>query len=345
MSRLTYLLTLTLACFNTLCDAKELTTDALILGLNHADLTIQNGEVRAIVTVKRAAQKTEKEIEVWKQAERERDLERFRPHSLFPDIGLKEFEEEYVAPLLEFQANRLRGYTEIYHLTCLFRLLSRDPLLYQYKLTQQEVEGLSLDSHHALRLQERTFLLIAHDSKKQVKQTIGNAVISTVPHQSVRFFGTDLEYFCIWNFFSLGRSGISVPPETKYIGEEHVESTRCHILEFKSKYKRSYRLWVEIADKNFSVRKAEIRKSPDAPLGFGYNGERLVYKQFEQFGDVWLPKVSEITRYKKDGTFRTKIRIEIITAQFNVAFPENFFDIDRDFYYQLHRRGRPSKPP
>ena len=334
MSRLTYLLTLILACFNTLCDAEELTTDALIRGLNHADRTIQNGEVRAIITVKRASGRTEKEIEVWKQAERKRDLERFRPR---PDIGLKEFEEEYLAPMLEFQANRLREYTTIYHVTSLFRILSRGPLLYQYKLTQQEVEGLSLDSHPALNSQQSTFALFAHDSKKQVKQSIGNAVYPKAPHQAVRFFGTDSEHFCIWNFSYLGRSNGSVPPETKYIGEEHLDSTRCHILEFTGR--STYRLWVEVADKNFSVRKSEIRKSPDAHLK-----EHSVYKQFEQFGDVWLPKVSEITRYGKDGSFRTEIRIEIITAQFNVTFPENFFDIDRNFYYQQHRRGRPPKP-
>ncbi len=245
MSKPTFVFLFTLTCLSALCAAEELNIAVLIRGLNHANRTIQSGEVRALVTDKHYFGQTEKEIEDWIKAERKRELERFKPHPSFPDIGPKEFEEEYLEPLLEFQANSSREYITIYHATSLFRLLSRNsPRLYQYKLTQQEVEGLSLDSQHALRSQNSTFFIFSHDSKKQVKQTIGNAVYPTAPRQSVQFFSTSREHFAFWDFYYLGRSGISVPPETKYIGDETVDGTPCHVLECTSKHKFIHRLWV-----------------------------------------------------------------------------------------------------
>lgn len=337
MSRLTTLLTLTLAGLSTLCSAEELPTDALIRGINQAGRTIQNGEVSAIVTIKHAARKTEKEIEVWKQTERKRELERLKSRSLFPNVGLKEFEEEIRAPQLEFQANVYREHIEIQHVTSLFQLLSTHPYLYQYKLTVQEVQGLSLDSQNARHSQDSMFFILAHDSQKQVKQNIGNAVSAASPGRSVEFYKTSMEHFGMWNFSLYAEPGTSIPPGAKCIGEERVDSTLCQVLEYTNGL--FWHLWVEITDKNFSVRKAESRKEKDGPLR-----SQHVYKQFEQFGNIWSPKVTESIYYGEDGAVRIEYRTEITTAQFNVDFPENFFDIDRDFYYQPRSRRHSSDP-
>lgn len=336
MSRLTAFLTLTLAFLSTLCAAKELPTDALIRGVNEAGGTIRSGEISAIVTIKRTAQKTEKEIEVWKQAHREKMLKRFKPHALFPDIGLKEYDEEYLRQQLESMANSYRERTDVRHVTTLFQILTDDPYLYQYKLTEQEVEPLPLDSKNAQQAQDSNFVLLAHDSRKQVKQTIGSALGAAAPRYSVEFFGPGMQHAGYWGFSAFGRSGIPVPSEAKNIGEEQVDGIPCYVLEFTQRgWTRN--LWIEIADKNFSVRKVEIRKNPEDSVIIS----QIIYKHFKQFGEVWFPTIYEGINYGDDGTLRNQIRIETIAAQFNVKFPEDYFDIDRDFYYQ----PGPRRPP
>ena len=339
MSRLTTFLTLTLTFLSTLCAAEKLPMDAIIRGVNQARVTIQSGEVFAIVTIKHAAQKTEKEIEVWKQAHREEMLKRFKPHALFPDIGLKEYDEEYLPQQLESMANSSREHTDVWHVTTLFQILTDDPYLYQYKLTWQEIERLSLDSENAQQAQDSNFVLLAHDSRKQVKQTVGSALGAASPRHSVEFFGTGMQHAGYWGFSTFGRSGIPVPSEAKNIGEERVDGIPCYVLKFTQRG-WTRKLWIESADKNFSIRKVEIRKNPEDSV----IKSQTIYKHFKQFGEVWFPTVYEGINYGDDGTLLNEIWIEIIAAQFNVEFPEDFFEIDRDFYYQPASRHPPELP-
>ena len=339
MSKLTSLLALTLVCLSHLCPAEELTLDVLIRGVNQARLTIQSGEVRTIVTVKRAAQKTEKEIVEWKQTEIENELRNFRPHSLFPDVGFKEFKKDFLEPVSEFEADRYRQRIENENSTTIFRLLmpDTDHFLYQYKLTGQEVKGLSLDSENAQHVQDSNFSLLAHDGKKQVKHNIGNAVFVTAPRDTVQFFGADSEHGGFWDFDIFGRSSIPIGTDTQLIGKEQIDGAECYILASTDTSGWHGQIWVD-PNTDFCIRKEEVRLGSDTLIN------QVFYKDFEQFGDIWFPKVREGIHYRKNGTVKTETRVEIIEAQFNVKFPEDFFHIDRDFYYQPGPRRPPELP-
>ncbi|MYK44522.1 MAG: outer membrane lipoprotein-sorting protein [Gammaproteobacteria bacterium] len=307
MSKLTSLLALTLVCLSHLCFAEELTLETLIRGVNQARLTIQSGEVRTIVTVKRAAQKTEKEIVEWKQTEIENELRNFRSHSLFPDVGSKEFKKDFLEPVFEFEADQYRQPIENENVTTIFRLLAPDTdlLLYKYKLTVQEVKGLSLDSESAQHIQDSNFFLLAHDSKKQVKQNIGDVVFATAPQNTVQFFSTDSEYGGFWNFDIFGRSSIPVGTDTQLIKKEQIDGAECYVLASTDASGWHGQIWVD-TDKDFCIRKEEVRLGSDTLIN------RVFYKDFEKFGDIWFPKVREGIHYRKNGTVKTETRVEII---------------------------------
>ncbi len=342
MLRISFRLILILFSLSSVCDAEDLTLDALIGGVNQARLTIQSGEVQAIITVKRAAQKSEDEIAVWKQAERERELKAFIPDAAFPNLGLKEFEEDYLTPHLDFNANWYRQRTEIEHATTLFHILEPDvatlPTLYQYKITRQERQGLSLDSQGVQHLQDSRFYLLAYDMQTQVKQDIGNVVSATAKRYAFQLFKSD-RHGGYLPFSLFGRALYRVPADAKQVGKERIEGAECHMLVFDTEGGLIMKIWIDVS-KDFCIRKAEYRRTSSTQIF-----SRTVYKQFQQFGDIWFPKIKQNTLYREDGTVRNENRVEIENAQFNVDFPKDFFQIDRDFYREQMGRIRNTDAP
>jgi len=342
MLRISFRLTLILFCLRSICHAEELTVAQLIHGVNQARLTIQSGEVQATITVHRAARKSEDEIAVWKQAERERELKAFIPDPAFPNIGLKAFEKGYLTPHLDFNANWYRQHTEIERATTLFHILEPDvatlPTLYQYKITLQERQGISLDSQGAQHLQDSRFSLLTYDTQTQVKEEIGNAVSAAAKRAAFQLFNAD-RHGGYLPFSLFGRALYRVPGDAKQVGKEQIDGAECHVLVFDTEDGLTMQFWVD-ASKDFCIRKAEYRR-PAATHIFS----RTVYKQFQRFGDVWFPKMRQNTLYREDGTVRNENRVDIETAQFNVEFPKEFFQIDRDFYRgqmgRVHNTGAP----
>lgn len=336
MLRINFTVILMLFCLSFVCRAEELTVDALIRGANQARRTIQSGEVITLTTVKRTTRKSEEEIIVWQQIERKRELKAFIPDPLFPNVGLKEFGADYLTPHLNFRANRERQRTEIKHTTTLFQILEADnanlPTLYQYKLTSQELQGLSLNSQNAQHLQDSRFYFLAYDTQTQVKQDIGNILFPTPSSNSVQFFGSD-KHGGFWDFSLFGRSSY-LPTDAQLVGKAYVGGAECHVLAYTYNNGGHAQIWVDTA-KDFCIRKSEYRRNSSEASLFSHT----VFKQFKRFGDVWFPTVRESTHYREDSTVKFEIRVDIKAAQFNVDFPKNFFRIDREFYRQPNLRG------
>lgn len=330
MLRIAFLTFLVLFSLCPICRPEELTVEEIIRGVNQASLTIQSGEVTSITTVERAVEKSEAEIAVSMEEKKEIELRNFTPDPFYPDIDVKKFEKDYLIPTLNYYADQERMRTKIDHSTTLFehRLPAgtNDPGVYQYKMTTIDAPGLSLDSEAAQHHHAGIFFLLAYDAQIQVKQTIGDIVSPYPLSHAVQFFGSDT-HGGFWFFSKFGRSGSTVPEDAQLVGRENIDGISCYILKMATSHGWTKRIWID-TDRDFSVRKMELRKIPDQVERF------TVFKKFEKFGDVWFPKIRESTFYKKDGTIKSVLRTEVTDAQFNVNFPKDFFKIDKSFYYK-----------
>lgn len=282
------------------------------------------------------AQKTEEEIAIWKQVERIDALKQFTPDPSYPDIDLQKFEEDYLTPHLDFRADRYRASTQIQVATSLFQFLTAGTDLsqqpYRYKVMLQQTEGLPLNSEKAKHTQDSLFYGLVYDQLVQAKEDIGNTHFAIHPSYAVRLYPNP-QAAGFFNYSLFGRSVDIIPPDAQWIGKEHIDAAECYILEYT--HADAYvKLWIDV-DKDFSIRQFEYSESRDTIVR-----QRGVYKHFEKFSDVWYPKVRDSTIYNAEGTMRNNIRIDILNAQFNVIFPEGFFEIDQEFYYQHqnHRR-------
>ncbi len=326
-----YTLTMSMVfCFCTLCTSEDLTLETLRTGINQARTTIESGEVIAIVSYTRPAEKTEPEITRWKQVERENELKTFTPDPFFPDIDLQTFEEEYLNPRLDFRADWYRTSTKIVVATSLFQILtagterSKEP--YRYKVLLQETEGVPLNSENAKHIQESLFYGLVYDQIVQAKEDIGNTHFAIPPSYAVRL-SANANAAGFFNYSLFGRSLDRIPPDAQLVGKERIDATECYTLEYTDE-EAYVKLWVDV-DKDFSIRQFEYSESPDTIVR-----QRGIYKQFEKVSDVWFPKLRDSTIYNADGTMRNNFRIEVLNAQFNVFFPDDFFEIDQDYYLQ-----------
>ena len=335
-----YTLTISIVfCFCSLCTSEQLTLETLRTGINQARSTIESGEVIAIVSYTRPAEKTEAEIAEWKQVERNDALKKFEPDASFPDVDLQKFEKDYLTPHLDFLADWYRESTQIKVATSLFQYLpvGTDRSSYRYKVMLQETEGLPLSSEKAKHIHESLFYGLVYDQQIQVKEDIGNTHFATYPSYAVSLYPND-QHAGFYNYSLFGRSGDIIPPDAQRVGKEYIDAAECEILEYTDSEVYG-KLWIDV-DKDFSIRKIEYSESADTIVR-----QRVLYKHFEKFSGVWYPTVRDSTIYHADGTMRNNFRMEILNAQFNVIFPEGFFDIDRDFYFQHqnHRRRRIEK--
>ena len=323
MSRITLSLFLMLFCVSSVCHADELTVDSLIRGVNQAGVQIQRGEVQYVVTrVEHSEQMSETEIAAWIKKRKEEDLKEFRdfgPDPFYPHVGLKEFEEVYLTKGLDFWAEWERQRTDIQACSVAFQILEWDTV---YKMTIEEGPGLSLESREAQHHQAGIFYLLAYDTQTQVREDIGD-IVKSAPASSVQFFRSN-SYYGFLNFAWYGRSTVSAT--AKRIGKESVDGAVCHLLAYETENGRHIKIWVDV-EKDFCIRRLEMKRTRDGPVV--YLGE---YKGFRRFGEIWYPVIIQITQYEDDGTLRSANTIEVKAAEFNVDFPQDFFQIDLEFY-------------
>ena len=316
-----------LLCVGSVCHPGEFYVDSLIRGVNQARLAIQSGEVRYSVTeINHAAQMSETEITVWMKKEKEDELKRFSqfgPDPLYPDIGLKEFEEVYLTAQLNFWAEWNRQSTDIETCSMAFQVMGKDTL---YKMTIEEQPGLSLDSREALHLQAGFFYLLTYDTQMQVKEDVGNIVTHT-PAPSVRFFSSN-SYYGFRQFAWYGRD--TVPTTARLVGEGVVDGAVCHLLTYETKNGRYIKSWVDV-EKDFCIRRLEMRRVQDGPVLY-----LAEYNDFRRFGEIWYPVIIQITVSKNDSTLKRVTIIEVEAADFNVDFPKDFFKVDPVFYGSAH---------
>ncbi len=320
--------------------ADDLSLVELLRGVNQARLEIENGEVQYIFHYNYAAQKSEAEIAAWIQTEKQRELNEFTSDPFFPDVGLKEFEEGYLIPNLNYWASREGSWTEVQKVSMAFQILASDetsfPKLYKYKMTIEESPGITLESQAAHFPQPGLFYLLSYDTQLQIKEDIGNVVFS-IP--SVQTWGSNYHagFHHLWVF---GRSGSYVPHSAKYLGKEQVDGKACYVLAFKREDGMHRQIWID-PEKAFCIRRAETRENPDSLVV----KDIVEYKKFQRFGDAWYPTVIQFTLYEKTGSIRSSYGFKIISAEFNVNFPKDFFTIEGNFYGGYGQRVRDMDAP
>ena len=319
-------------CFISICHAEESDINTVIQGANQACLTVRSGEVTIVTNVEHAPQKSEDEITTWIQAEKEQELKHFFPHDFSPKISVKTFEKEYLTPYLEFEANWYRQRREIEKSTTAFQILRTDErdsqIVRRYKQTHQEMLGISLDSEDAKHSRNSNFYLLVYDGQKQMRQDIGD-VTSTVFNDTNSHQFWDSDYHAGYILFELfGRAPYPIPANAKYLGKEQIDSTDCHVLTYEANDGIHSKIWVDMS-LDFCIRKKEISRKTQKST---YRISDTLYQKFEKFGDIWYPKIRDTTIYGKDGMVTTRALVEVILAQFNVDFPDKFFEVDRNLY-------------
>ena len=327
MYRIVFTIIIMLCCLNPLCYAADISIEELIRGVNQARLTIQSGEVQTETKVEYSAQKTEEEIELFIQKEKEKDLKKYVPEF---NIDVKTFEKNYLIPFLNYDANQYRQRTEELHTTTLFQIMNQNtensPKLFQYKLTLESEPGLSLDSEIAQHHHAGDIFFLAYDTQAHVRLSIGNQITTySLP------FAVDIEdvhtYYGYQDFSLFGRSIYHIPADAKHIGKENINGSGCHVLDFTAGKKQKMKIWVDESI-DFCVRKTEYLFDTDHVF------MRFEYKDFQRFNDVWFPNITTQTIYNKDGKIVMRYITNVMSADFNVDFPTDFFKIDRDYFGQ-----------
>lgn len=330
MRNIGFLLALTICFFSSICYAADISLEELIHGVNQARLTIQSGEVQTETKLEISAQKTEEEIAASIQIQKEEELRDYIPGSPGSNVDVKTFEKEFLIPYLDYNANWYRQHTKVEQATTLFQIVEPNtagfPELYHYKLTFIKSPGLSLDSESAKRDQAGEFFFLAYDSQIQVRMSIGNILSTSYFPQAIEIYDTD-NYYGYRQFSLFGRSPFRVPADAKHVGKESIGNTECHVIAFTNKKKQEIKIWVD-ESLDFCVRRIDFARR----LKTDHIIIRLEYKDFQQFKDVWYPKIMAETVFENDGKVININTIKVISADFNLDFPKNFFKIDKSFY-------------
>ena len=251
------------------------------------------------------------------------------PDPFYPEIGLKEFEEQYVIPRLKREASQKREWIDVEEISMAFQILDPGgvgfPELYNYRLTAQMHPGTTLESPNAGFPQQGLLYQLSYDTQQQIKEDIGD-VVFCVP--APRTWGEDY-YAGFHHFWSSGRSPFRVPGYAEYLGVEEVDGVECHILTFKLESGKLQYIWID-PEKGFCVRRSERRKNPESVQP----EVRRSSKNFQQFGDLWYPTFVEYRLYDEKGELQSIYDFQILSAAFNVTFPDAFFHIDNDFFFK-----------
>ena len=338
MYRIVFTIIIMLCWLNPLSYAEEITLDELIRGVNKARLDIKSGEVISKITQHIETEKTEEEIAESIKPDKVRELERFSPR---PDVDVNKFKQEYLAAYLDYRASCFRKRDQVEQATTLFRILEPDvpdrPTKYQYKLTMVERPGIPLDQMSERFHPSDSLFLLAYDMQTQVREHIGDAIFTT---GNVSFYDSDT-YGGFWGFSLYGRSPYSVPQDAKLIGKEKVDDVECYVLAFNlSDNRLKMQIWVDPV-KDFSLHKFELLiNAPTRQIRWGNE-----FKKFKKIGDLWYPYIMIDSNYRRNNVMANLYTIEIMDAQFNVDFPEDFFEIDKVYYEPPNMGQLPDAEP
>ncbi len=322
---------ITLLFFVSICPAADISVEELINGVNKARLTIKSGEVYSKTIEESEARKTEEEIAELIKTEKEEELKRFIPFQSSPDVDKEKYEaEEYLKAKLEDSARWYRQHKDNSRTTTLFKVLNAGDISqkpqYQYKLTRVDSPGVPLDEMSSRFRPSDDIFLLVYDKQTQVRESIGDIIFSLDDDPSaISFYDKSqhvgYQYFQFW-----GRSSYYVPPKAKHIGTEKIDGVECHILVFTTTDRRRIRIWID-PEKDYAVHRID-----HLPLTIELVVWRSVYKQFVKYGDFWFPQVHVGNSFFRDGRIERTITDEVIDAEFNVDFPDGFFEFEREYY-------------
>ncbi len=320
---------ITLLFFVSVSSVADISVEELIDGVNKARLTIKSGEVYSKTIEESEARKTEEEIAELIKTEKEEELRRFTPLQSSPDVDKEKYEAEYLKAKLEDSAQWYRKHKDICRTTTLFRVLNAGDLSqksqYQYKLTRVDSPGVPLDEMSSrFRPSDRIFLLV-YDKQTQVHESIGDIFFYVSPPSDITFYDRS-QHVGFQSLQFWGRSSYYVPPDAKHIGTEKIDGVECHILAFTASDSRRIKIWID-PEKDYAVHRID-HIHPTMELVFW----RSVYKQFVKSGDFWFPQVHVGNSFFRDGRIERTITDEVIDAEFNVDFPDGFFEFEREYY-------------
>ena len=306
------------------CLSNELSLEQLIQGTNLARNNIKSGELRILVTEDSAAWMSPEEARTRVQKRREKILSSNLP----PEIRQQDLER---LPFLERRLSERRLTIEESNVA--FQIFDSDPdwapEAYQYKST--EIDRINID-WYGQRRSDGYFHLITYDGQTQVYEALDE-----FPAHSVSFFKS--EKFGGYDGVSLyGRSLDRIPLTAKLVGREIIDGANCYVLEFKAVKGKSpgdlARVWID-TEKHFSVRKREIRGMQDPPIVV-----EVLFKDFQTYGAIWFPKVCKATITQGKQVLDVEM-IYIKEVQFNIDFPDGFFEVDSHLYLKEGLRSRP----
>ena len=314
---------------SSLCFSEALTLDELIHGVNLARNRIRSGEVRAIVTVDYAAEKSPEEIKAWMREEREQTLRDFARD------GQAELERQLRT--IPFAAELYSGYQKIEESNFAFQILDQDvtfsPEVYQYKMTRLDLTESDLYSERAHYFWAGALEILTYDGQAEALERIE----ALAPHSSFELFDVHKNAGFLY-FESYGCPARRVPANAQLIGKETIAGVDCYILEFQGSEEDVdigifdfVRIWVDV-EKGFCIRKEEFRQ--DSQSGVFWENR---YEHFQKLGDIWFPMVTRKTHNKPDGTPMEITTVLVKEAAFNINFPENFFQVNRQFYFNHPR--------
>ena len=312
-----------------LCFPKDLTLDELIHGVNLTRNRIRSGEVRAIVTVDYAAEKSPAEIKAWMQEEREQTLKDFANDS--------KAELERQLRTLPFHAERYSGYQETEESNFAFQIFDQDvafsPEVYQYKMTRVNLTESDLYSERAHYFWAGALEILTYDGQTEALERAE----ALAPRSSFELFDSRKNVGFL-HFELYGSPARRVPVNARLIGKEAIAGADCYILEFQGSEGNDdtgifnfVRIWVD-AEKNFCIRKEEFRQDRQSVVSW-----ENTYEHFQKLGDIWFPMAIRKTHNKPDGTPMETTTVLVKEAAFNVDFPENFFQVDPQFYFNHPR--------
>lgn len=314
---------------SSLCFSKDLTLDELIHGVNLTRNRIRSGEVRASVTVDYAAEKSPEEIKAWMREEREQTLKDFANDS--------KAELERQLRTIPFAAEHYSGYQRTEESNFAFQIFDQDiafsPEVYQYKMTRLDLTESDLYSERAHYHWAGALEILTYDGQTEALERVE----ALAPHSSVELFDSH-ENAGFLHFESYGCPARRVPVNAQLVGKETIAGADCYILEFQGSEENAdigifnfVRIWVDV-EKNFCIRKEEFRQ--DRQLVVSWEN---IYEHFQKLGDIWFPMVIHKTHNKPDGTPIVITTVLVKEAMFNINFPENFFQVDRQFYFNHPR--------
>ena len=303
-----------------LCQGQNLTLEQLVPGANQARHTIESGEMRVIITVDHAAEKSPEEIQAWLKEEKAKILRTLsRPEQAV--------EREYDLAQLPFAAKWFDERWEIEASNIAFRVLSHGsmyPEHLQYKMSLIDRRGLDMYSDEGRFSYGGYYRFLTYDDQIQAYEYV-------FPNPSIMFANSN-RYAGYLYFELFGRSLTHVPLDAKLLGKETIADADCYILEFQpgkvAPFTNLVRVWID-PQKDFCVRKEyreQQARKEDGHLDEHPRIWEINYEDFQKHGDIWYPMVAR-SAVKLGENIEARRTILVKEAQLNLDFPSEFFHV------------------